>query len=250
MSGFEILVLIMGVIGLIGGLPLGRWLRRVTYRKPDEESMALPGTRWWVSPVLGIVFAALTWRLLVAPAATTVGLDPGSSDATIGPGQVLALLTFMVIAVSCVCLAAMDLDVHRLPDRVMWPTMGVLIFGLFVAAASEGLWGIFGRVLVTGLVCGIGYLVISLVSLARGSLALGLGDVKLAMVLGAGLGWLGWQTVMVGMYGGFLVGGLVAAMLLITGKIRLGGELAFGPSMMVGALVGAMLPPNLISIIF
>lgn len=250
MSGFEVVAIVAGLLGVLAGVPLGRWLRRVTYRKPDEESMALPGSRWWVAPVLGAIFAALTWRFLAAPAATKVGFDPGSADGTIGAGQILALLTFAAIAVACVCLAAMDLDVHRLPDRIMWPTMGALIVGLFVAAASEGLWGIFGRVLVTGLVCGIGYLVISLVSLARGSLALGLGDVKLATVLGAGLGWFGWQSVMVGMYSGFLVGGLVAAMLLVTGKIRLGGELAFGPPMMVGALIGALLPPNLISLIF
>lgn len=244
--------LLTGVLGVVGGVPVGRWLRQVTYRKPDEEGLDLPGTRWWVAPVLGLVFAALTWRLVAASPArgTAAMLDPG-----VGPGshalpQFVALATLLVVALACVCLAAMDLDVHRLPDRIMWPTMGVLVIGLCLAAAVGTEWHVLGRVLLAGFVCGAGYLALALLSLARGSLALGLGDVKLAVVLGGGLGWFSWQSVVLGMYAGFLVGGLVAVVLLVTRRIGLKADLAYGPPMMVGALIGALLPPDSLSMMF
>ncbi len=242
MSWIAWTALLTGVVGLVGGVPVGRWLRQVTYRKPDEESMPLPGSRWWVAPTLGAVYGALAWRVLAAPAARTA--DPGASVDGPTATQWVALLTFLLLALACVCLAAMDLDVHRLPDRIMWPTMASVAVGLALAAAVGGEWGILGRFLLAGFVCGAGYLTLALISLARGSLALGLGDVKLAVVLGGGLGWFGWQTVIAGMYAGFLVGGVVAVVLLVTRRVGMRGDLAYGPPMMVGALVGAMLAPD------
>jgi leader peptidase (prepilin peptidase)/N-methyltransferase len=242
MSWIAWTALLTGVLWLVGGVPVGRWLRQVTYRKPDEESMPLPGSRWWVAPTLGAVYGGLAWRLLAAPPARTV--DPGASLDGPTATQWIALLTFLLVALSCVCLAAMDLDVHRLPDRIMWPTMASVAVGLALAAAVGGEWGILGRFLLAGFVCGAGYLTLALISLARGSLALGLGDVKLAVVLGGGLGWFGWQTVIAGMYAGFLVGGAVAVVLLVTRRVGIRGDLAYGPPMMVGALLGAMLAPD------
>lgn len=248
----QLVVVAVAVAGVVGGVPVGRWLRRVTYRKPDEESMALPGSRWWVAPVLGAVYGAIAWRVLLAPTAAGTGsrLDPGAGPGGPSPSQVIALLTLLVVALACLCLAAMDLDVHRLPDRVMWPTMAALLAGLGLAAVVGGEWGVFGRVLLAGFACGAGYLTLALVSLARGSLALGLGDVKLAVLLGAGLGWFGWQSVVVGMYAGFLVGGLAALLLLLTRRVGLRGDLAYGPPMMVGALIGALLAPDVVSSMF
>lgn len=242
----------LGLLGVAAGIPVARWLRLVTYRKPDEEELALPGSRWWVPPALGLVWGALGWRLLAAPPASGAAavLDPGASPAGHSLAQVLALLTFLVVALCCVVLAAMDLDVHRLPDRIMWPTMVVLALGLGLASAVGGHWGVLGRLLLAGLVCGAGYLALALLSLARGSLALGLGDVKLAVVLGAGLGWFGWQSVVIGMYAGFLVGGVFALVLLFTRRVGLRGDLAYGPPMLVGALLGALLAPDTLSAVF
>nr|WP_306238604.1 A24 family peptidase [Ornithinimicrobium sp. HY1745] len=156
----------------------------------------------------------------------------------------------MVIALSCICLAAMDFDVHRLPDRLMWPSMGMLLLGLAIAGVVASEWGAIARVVLAGLTCGAAYLALALLSLARGSLAVGLGDVKLAALLGMGLGWFGWQTVLVGMYAGFLVGGLYAVYLLVTRKVGRSGELAYGPPMMVGALIGVLVGPGALTALF
>lgn len=68
--------------------------------------------------------------------------------------------------------------------------------------------------------------------------AFGYGDVRLSASLGLSLGALGFVEAMVGGYAGFLLGGLVAPALI---KLRLVDRdgFAFGPFMLVGAVLGA-----------
>lgn len=76
--------------------------------------------------------------------------------------------------------------------------------------------------------------------IARG--AFGFGDVRLSGVLAAALGALGVHEVMVGMYAGFLLGavfGLVLSRLKIVDPT----SYAFGPYMVVGAVIGAAWGP-------
>lgn len=237
-------------VGALLAIPVARWLRWVTYRKPDEEELPLPGSRWWVVPAVAVTWWVLTWRVFVAGSAHPGGSDPGADSPHAWLIQTVVLATLVVIALSGVCLAAMDFDVHRLPDRLMWPSMGLLLLGLIVAGALAADLGAILRVFLAGLACGFGYLLLALLSLARGSLALGLGDVKLAALLGLGLGWFGWPTVLVGMYAGFLVGGLFALYLLVTRRVGRDGELAYGPPMMVGAMLGLLTSPGALRSLF
>lgn len=241
---------VIGVLGLVVGIPVARWLRWVTYRKPDEEEMPIPGSRWWVVPILAISWWVLAWRVLVADPAQAGGPDPGADSPHARVIQAIVLLTLLIVALASVCLAAMDFDVHRLPDRLMWPSMGVLLVGLAVAGVVGTEWGAILRVVLAGIACGAGYLLLALLSLARGSLAVGLGDVKLAGLLGMGLGWFGWQTVLVGMYAGFLAGGVFALVLLLTRRVGRDGDLAYGPPMMVGAVLGLLTSPGALSSLF
>ena len=163
------------------------------------------------------------------------------------PVATVLTATLLVVLLACVCLAAMDLDVHRLPDRIMWPTMGTLGIGLVLAALVGGGAQPLLRALLAAAAAGGFYLLIALASLARGSLALGLGDVKLSVVLGAVLGWFGWPELVLGIYTGFLVGGLFGLVLLLSRRVSWKGHFAFGPPMMVGALCGLLAGPALLS---
>lgn len=246
----QVLPWVLAGLGALIGVPVARWLRWVTYRKPDEEDLPLPGSRWWVVPALAFSWWVLSWRILAAGAAQPGGSDPGADSSHAWVVQTIVLATCLVLSLSCICLAAMDFDVHRLPDRLMWPSMGLLLLGLGVAGIVAGAWGDLARVILAGLACSLGYLALAMLSLARGSLAVGLGDVKLAGLLGMGLGWFGWQTVLTGMYAGFLVGGLFAIFLLLTRRTDRHGYLAYGPPMMVGALVGLLITPGTITALF
>jgi leader peptidase (prepilin peptidase)/N-methyltransferase len=66
---------------------------------------------------------------------------------------------------------------------------------------------------------------------------LGLGDVKLAGVLGLVLGWQGWGVVVVGAFLGFLLGGLAGIGLMLAGRADRRTAIPFGPLLLFGALV-------------
>ncbi|MGA8850914.1 MAG: A24 family peptidase [Aeromicrobium sp.] len=68
--------------------------------------------------------------------------------------------------------------------------------------------------------------------------AFGYGDVRLSASLGLALGALGYAEVVAGGYGGFLLGGVVAPVLVRLRVIDRDG-FAFGPFMLVGAVLGA-----------
>ena len=65
--------------------------------------------------------------------------------------------------------------------------------------------------------------------------SIGMGDAKLAALLGLYLGWLGIPVLVLGVLAGFVVQAVLALALLVTRRIGLRGELPFGAAMLVGA---------------
>jgi leader peptidase (prepilin peptidase)/N-methyltransferase len=66
---------------------------------------------------------------------------------------------------------------------------------------------------------------------------IGSGDVRLAPVLAMFLGWMGWSYVYIGLASGFILGGIWALALIVTGKANRSSRIAFGPFLCVGAVV-------------
>ena len=226
-----IVSVLAGVAVALLAIPVGRWLERTTYRKPDEEDLPSPGSRWWVSPVMGLSPGLVIYRLWTVQ-------DPRAV-----PGWPVALVltvTLLLAILASTCLAAMDMDVHRLPDRIMWPTMGMVSLGLLTAAVVGGAWQRLGAALLGAVACGAFYLALAWLSMARGSLGIGLGDVKLGIVLGGLLGWFGRGEVVLGLFSAFLASGLFALVQLAAGKVRRDGHFALAAPMMLGALMGGL----------
>ena len=80
-----------------------------------------------------------------------------------------------------------DIDHHRLPDAIVLPLYPVSVVGLVFAGLVSGTWPL-GEAAI-----GVGawLVVIGGIWLLTGGRAMGFGDVKLAPVLGATLGWVG-----------------------------------------------------------
>ena len=86
----------------------------------------------------------------------------------------------------------------------------------------------------------IGFVVMGGIYLLLGLLpggGVGGGDVRLAPVIGALLGWLSPVQLAVGLPAGFLIGGLAAAALLAGPAAGLRSSIAYGPAMCLGAWV-------------
>ena len=78
------------------------------------------------------------------------------------------------------------------------------------------------------------YLALALISPG----GMGLGDVKLAGLLGLYLGYLGWAPLIVGAFGAFLLGGVFGLLLLLSRKAKRRSSIPFGPWMLLGAWIG------------
>jgi leader peptidase (prepilin peptidase) / N-methyltransferase len=148
-----------------------------------------------------------------------------------GEGISWQVPAFLVLAAAGVLLVLVDLRHRLLPDRVVVPTLVAGVVLLSVAALAEGTWPALLRALLGAAALFAAYLVLALVSPG----GLGMGDVKLAAVLGLFLGWLGWGAVLVGAVAGFVVQAVFAVVLLALRRARRDSELPFGPAMLVGA---------------
>jgi leader peptidase (prepilin peptidase)/N-methyltransferase len=152
-------------------------------------------------------------------------------------GPTLELPAYLYLAAVSVALAFIDLDVRRLPNSIVLPSYVVGGALLLPAAIAGDDWAAAGR----------GLLAMALLFALYSALALGyrggmgFGDVKLAGVLGLYLGWLGWASVLVGAFAGFLLGGTAGIVLLLARRASRRTPIPFGPFMLAGALVAVFL---------
>jgi leader peptidase (prepilin peptidase)/N-methyltransferase len=209
----------VGLAGLLGGIAAG-WLHRRGYRRDDDERHLV--VRPWAVPVLAVLGA--------------VAAGPFLADQ---PPVVLG--TFVLALVWAVVLAVVDLEVRRLPDRLVLPGYPVAAVLLTACAVVTGDPGALLRALTCAGAAVAAFLAAALLS--PGGEGLGLGDVKLAGVLGALLGWWGWSDALVGLLTGFVLGALGALLLLLTRRVGRRGSLAFGPAMLLGAYLCTVVAP-------
>jgi leader peptidase (prepilin peptidase) / N-methyltransferase len=149
------------------------------------------------------------------------------------------LAGYAILSLGCALLFVIDLAALRLPDRIIGPLYLAIFAALAAAALGAGQPGRLGRAALAAAILLAVYFVLALISPS----GLGLGDVKLAGVLGAFLGWLGWSQALAGTLAAFLLSGAVAIILLIATRANRRTAFPFGPLMIAGAAVGAGIGP-------
>lgn len=192
---------------------------------------------WLLTPVLRPFLEDDSERvrnLLRVPVAALAALG-GFGAAGIADSAV-ELLALSVAGVGGALLVVIDLMVRRLPDVLVAWTAVALLALLGAEAATGDEWSAFGRSLLAAVVLLVGYFLLALIA-PRG---LGLGDVKFAFLIGAFLGWFGWDHVAVGTVLGFVINGVVALVVLASHRGGRDTQIPFGPSMVLGA-AGAVL---------
>ncbi|MGW7043695.1 prepilin peptidase [Streptomyces avermitilis] len=147
------------------------------------------------------------------------------------------LAVWLLLAPLAVLLTIVDFRVQRLPDVLTLPLAGVAAALLGVAALAPEHAGEWSTALLGALVLGGAYFVLFLVN----PNGMGFGDVKLALGLGAVLGWYGWSTVVLGTFAGFLFGGLYGLGLVALRRAGRRTSIPFGPFLIAGAFVGLLI---------
>ena len=144
-----------------------------------------------------------------------------------------AVLAFALFGALGVALGAIDIAVHRLPDRLTLPAYLATLALLSLAAVLGHDAGALLRALLASVALAAAYLLLALVRPGQ----LGGGDVKLAALIGLALGWLNWPAVLYGAALGFALSAIVSLALLAARRISLRSEICFGPFMLGGALL-------------
>jgi leader peptidase (prepilin peptidase)/N-methyltransferase len=152
-------------------------------------------------------------------------------------GPVAALPAFAYLVIAGVALAHIDVALHRLPDPITLPSYiaGASLLALAAPFTEHGgtrfehaLFGMAGL-----------FLLYAAQWFAVPS-QIGLGDVKLAGVLGLYLGWLGLAAWILGVCAGFVLAAAYSVALLLARRATLRSSIPFGPFMLTGALVAVL----------
>lgn len=230
------------------GLAVGSFLNVVVHRVPRNESLVRPRSCCPACaepirhrhnlPVVG--WLALRGRCADCRARISVRyplVELGTAvlfvAVTARFGLTWALPAYLYLAAIAVPLALIDLDVQRLPNRIVLPSYVIGAVLLLGAAVGTGHPDAAIRALLAMSVLYGGYWLMALVHPG----GMGFGDVKLAGLLGLYLGWLGWSSVWVGTFTGFLLGATLGVVLLLTRRATGRTAIPFGPSMLAGGLL-------------
>ncbi|MFJ5034845.1 prepilin peptidase [Streptomyces sp. NPDC088560] len=147
------------------------------------------------------------------------------------------LAVWLLLAPVGVLLAVIDVRVQRLPDPLTLPLAPAALALLGLAALVPEHAGHWLTALYGALALGAGYFVLFLVHPS----GMGFGDVKLAVGMGAVLGWYGWSVVLLGAFAGFLLGAVYGGALVVVRRAGRRTAIPFGPFLLSGALAGVLI---------
>jgi leader peptidase (prepilin peptidase)/N-methyltransferase len=239
------------VLALVLGVAIGSFLNVVVYRVPRGESLSrprshCPACRAPIRPQHNV--PVLGWLVLRGRCADCrVRIPVRYPLVELGTGVAFAVVTarlaglhllsaapaFLYFTAAGIALALIDLDCRRLPNAIVLPSYPVLAIALAASAWWQHDWWSLAR---AGIGCAALLTFFGAVVLAHPA-GMGLGDVKLAGVIGAVLGYLSWNALVIGAFLGFFLGAVVGVAVIATGRGNRKSAVPFGPFMIAGALL-------------
>lgn len=211
-----ITLIVTTVAAAAAGYGIGVGTRRnldlLGYRRSDERDLPIPAPRRWVPWVTAAATATL-------PAVAAANASP------------VLILPFLPLALAGPWLAAVDLDVNRLPNRVSGLVAAAILVTVGLVTVVAGKPSVALSALLGGLLAGAVFLASHL--LTRGGI--GMGDVKLAAAAGLAIGAYNLTLVLAAV----LIGSLAA--IAWAKATRHSGPLAYGPWLLLGAWTAAAL---------
>jgi leader peptidase (prepilin peptidase) / N-methyltransferase len=232
------------VFTAVGGLVIGSFLNVVAYRLPRGESLVVPGSHcprcdtpvkvYDNLPLFGWLLLRgrcrscrepisarypLVEALTCALAVAVVLVKHSAHDIALG----------LVLVAVLVPIALIDLDRRIIPNKITLPA-AIAAIGIGLVTRPAGV----PEQLIAGAAAG-GFLLLFALAYPRG---MGMGDVKLAGVMGLFLG----RAVAPALFGGVLAGAIFGALVIARVGVQQGRKTAvpFGPFLAAGGLIGLL----------
>jgi prepilin signal peptidase PulO-like enzyme (type II secretory pathway) len=233
----------------IFGLCVGSFLNVVVYRLEKKESLKgrsfCPHCRHKLSwkdlfPVLSFIFLRGKCRychkkisaqyplveLSTAFVFWAIFIDKFASTAFLITGDIINLIFLFYIASSLIVIFVYDLRHYIIPDKILLPAI-VITFLYQIFSFKVDILN-----LLLGMVIGsVFFLIIFLISRGRW---MGFGDVKLAVLMGA---LLGFPNILLALFSAFFLGAIIGALLMFLKKKNFKSEIPFGPFLIIGTFI-------------
>lgn len=235
-----------GLAGLAVGPVLNVLIDRVPSKAPlrgPQEGEASAPLSWFGLPAQPWLLrrgrsaeGALPRRWLAVEAATvvafmTMALRYSSYE----------LVAILLLAASLITVSVIDLQLLRIPDRITFPTLALALPAVFAISSYRDR----PDAVEAALLGGAAYFMLLFVPHLLYPRGMGFGDVKLALVMGLYLGWVGWtpgypvagplRLVLYGLMLGCVLGVVFGLVVQVVSRRR--GAFPFGPALALGCLV-------------
>jgi leader peptidase (prepilin peptidase)/N-methyltransferase len=231
-------------LAALGGLITGSFLNVVAYRLPRGESLVSPGSRcpsceapvkaYYNVPIIGWLLLRghcsecgarisprypLVEALTAVLAVAVVLVKHSAHDIVLG----------LVLVAVLVPISLIDFDRRIIPNKITLPA-AIAAIAIGLALKPSGV----PEQLIAGVAAG-GFLLIFALAYPAG---MGMGDVKLAGVMGLFLGRAVAVAILAGVFAGAIVGGLVMARVGV--KQGRKTSVPFGPFLALGGIIGLL----------
>ncbi|MHB1002872.1 MAG: prepilin peptidase [Thermoleophilia bacterium] len=223
----------------VAGAIIGSFLNVVIYRLPKQESLVRPGShcphcgqpvRWYDNiPIVSYTLLGGSCRRCQKPISLRYPLIEFLNGALylaagfrFGLEWELLLVMFFISVL--VVIFFIDLDYFIIPNVIVLPAAGIALAGMLALFPERGL-----ELVLAGLLSAAFFFVIVMV-MPRG---MGMGDVKMMLLLGFVLG----RAVLVALFLAFLTGAVVGVTLMMAGIRGRKSQIPFGPFLAIGAII-------------
>jgi len=243
------------------GLVTGSFLNLVIYRLHSGESVVRGRSHcpkcgkilsWYeLVPVLSFFIQKgrcrgckdkISWQYPIVEISTTIVFTlvayyiMGIGDYALTTQVGVQMLFLWVVASALIVIFVYDLRHYLIPDRILFPlillVLGFRIWDLFVPwNLFFGISESFAGALYSAFIASFLFFLLHFFSKGK---ALGFGDVKLAFFMGL---FLGPQKVVLAVFLGFVLGGIVGIGLIMLKKKQLKSQVPFGPFLILGTYI-------------
>jgi leader peptidase (prepilin peptidase)/N-methyltransferase len=248
--------LLIGLCAILG-LAVGSFLNVVIYRVPRSESIVTPRS---ACPTCGAPIRerdnipVVSWLVLRghcrachAPISARYPLVELACAALFAGtaarfGRQWDLPAFLALFAGLLALSCIDVERMILPKKIVYPLTVVVAALLLLAAAETGNWHAY----MVGAICAAGWFIVFFALNFASPRVLGFGDVRLSLVLGLSLGWLGVGYVLLGFFAANVIGAVVGIALIATKQMDRQARIPYGVFLASGCALAVFAGPELL----
>jgi len=142
----------------------------------------------------------------------------------------------MIIACFLIIIFVYDLKHYIIPDSVIYPAILISVIWYLISGIFLNIYTKYEILNTIYSALGAAAFFLLIVLISRGKW-MGVGDIKLAFLMGL---LLGWPNILVALFSAFFIGAIIGTGLIAAGRKKLSSEVPFGPFLVTGTFLAML----------